>query len=309
MKAAEPLVEECLVVNYRPATGASEKLTLTDRGTKVVDERTKTICITDTATSIQRAKQRLRELDMPVKQVMIEARIVEAKTTFSRDLGINWVGTYQTTRNPWGGGGPGGNRAYDYTFATNFTAAADTAIGLNFANTAATRVLAAQISLAETEGTLRTLSAPKIITKDTVEASIKQGTTIYIPYTDIDGNRTAKEVDATLELSVTPIITPNDMVTMKITVSDDFPDYANRVGEFVPVLTKNATTEMMIASGDTVVIGGIYKESKGITDTGTPWLRKIPVIGWFFGVESKSTEKSELLIFLTPRVMPVAPMG
>lgn len=309
LKAAEPLVEECLVVNYRPATGASEKLTLTDRGTKVVDERTKTICITDTATSIQRAKQRLRELDIPVKQVMIEARIVEAKTTFSRDLGINWVGGYQTTRNPWGGGGPGGNRSYDYTFATNFTAAADTAIGLNFANTAATRVLSAQISLAETEGTLKTLSAPKIITRDTVQASIKQGTTIFIPYTDVEGNRTAKEVDATLELSVTPIITPNDMVTMKIAVSDDFPDYANRVGEFVPVLTKNATTEMMVASGDTVVIGGIYKESKGVTDTGTPWLRKIPIIGALFGVESKITEKSELLIFLTPRVMPITQMN
>ena len=308
LKAAEPLVEECLVVNYRPATGASEKLTLTDRGTKVVDERTKTICITDTAASIQRAKQRLRELDIPVKQVMIEARIVEAKTTFSRDLGINWRQlSYSTKRNPWGGGGPNSSRSYDYSFATNFTAAADTAIGLNFANASGTMssIINAQIALAETEGTLKTLSAPKIITRDTVQASIKQGTTIFIPYTDVEGNRTAKEVDATLELSVTPIITPNDMVTMKIAVSDDFPDYANRVGEFVPVLTKNATTEMMVASGDTVVIGGIYKESKGVTNTGTPWLRKIPIIGALFGVGSKSTEKSELLIFLTPRVMPV----
>ena len=308
LKAAEPLVEECLVVNYRPATGASEKLTLTDRGTKVVDERTKTICITDTAASIQRAKQRLRELDIPVKQVMIEARIVEAKTTFSRDLGINWRQlSYSTKRNPWGGGGPNSSRSYDYSFATNFTAAADTAIGLNFANASGTMssIINAQIALAETEGTLKTLSAPKIITRDTVQASIKQGTTIFIPYTDVEGNRTAKEVDATLELSVTPIITPNDMVTMKIAVSDDFPDYANRVGEFVPVLTKNATTEMMVASGDTVVIGGIYKESKGVTDTGTPWLRKIPIIGALFGVESKTTEKSELLIFLTPRVMPI----
>jgi type IV pilus assembly protein PilQ len=311
MKAAEPLVEECLVVNYRPATGVAEKLTLTNRGTKVVDERTKTICITDTAPSIQRAKQRIKELDMPVKQVMIEARIVEAKTTFSRDLGINWVGGYSTKRSPWGGGGPNSSRSYDYTFATNFTTAADTSIGLSFANASGTMssVITAQIALAETEGTLKTLSAPKIITRDTVQATIKQGTTIYIPYTDIDGNRTAKEVDATLELSVTPIITPNDMVTMQIDVSDDFPDYANRVGEFVPVLTKNAKTEMMVASGDTVVIGGIYKESKGTSDTGTPWLRKIPIIGWLFGVESKSTEKSELLIFLTPRVVPITPMS
>jgi len=140
-----------------------------------------------------------------------------------------------------------------------------------------------------------------------VQATIKQGTTIYIPYTDIEGNRTAKEVDATLELNVTPKITPNDMVIMDIRVQDDFPDYANRVGEYVPILTKEATTQMMVASGDTVVIGGIYKEAKGLSETGTPWLRKIPIIGWFFGTESKTLEKSELLIFLTPRVMPAPP--
>ena len=99
------------------------------------------------------------------------------------------------------------------------------------------------------------------------------------------------------------------MVTMEITVNDDYPDYANRVGEYVPVLTKSATTQMMVATGNTVVIGGIYKESKGVSNTGTPWLRKIPIIGWFFGAESKSLEKSELLIFLTPRVIPLAPVG
>jgi type IV pilus assembly protein PilQ len=99
------------------------------------------------------------------------------------------------------------------------------------------------------------------------------------------------------------------MVIMDIKVADDYPDYANRVGEYVPILTKEATTQMMVASGDTVVIGGIYKEAKGLSETGTPWLRKIPIIGWFFGTESKSLEKSELLIFLTPRVMPLPPMS
>jgi type IV pilus assembly protein PilQ len=224
-------------------------------------------------------------------------------------MGVTWSGSYQTTRNPWGGAGPDSNRRYNYNFATNFLLPTDTTLGFAFTNTAATKVLNAQIAFAETEGTLRTLSAPKIITRDTVEATIKQGTTIFIPYTDVEGNRTAKEVDATLELKVTPRITPNDMVIMNINVSDDFPDYANRVGEFVPVLTKNASTEMMVASGDTVVIGGIYKESKGLTTDGTPWLRKIPILGWLFKKESDATETSELLIFLTPRVMPVAETG
>jgi len=312
VKAAEPLVTGYITVNYA-VVGDIKKLIEENvkgpRGKISVDTANKTIILTDIASNIEKARALKERQDRPIKQVMIEARVVEAKTTFSRDLGVNWVGTYQTTRNPWGGGGPAGNRNYTYNFATNFTTIADTAIGIGFANTSRTKILNAQIALAETEGTLKTISAPKIITRDTVQATIKQGTTIYIPYTDVDGNRTAKEVDATLELNVTPKITPNDMVIMDLKVSDDFPDYANRVGEYVPVLTKSATTQMMVASGNTVVIGGIYKESKGISETGTPWLRKIPIIGWFFGTENKTLEKSELLIFLTPRVVPLTPVG
>ena len=93
------------------------------------------------------------------------------------------------------------------------------------------------------------------------------------------------------------------MVIMAINVNDDYPDYANRVGENVPIKTKSANTEMMVASGDTVIIGGIYKENKGETTEGIPWLSKIPFIGWLFKTESASTEKSELLIFLTPTVV------
>jgi type IV pilus assembly protein PilQ len=308
LKEAEPLVEECIVVNFRDPSEIAEKLSLTARGSKIIDKPTKTVCITDIASSIEKARKTIKDFDQPVKQVMIEARIVDANTTFSRDLGINWTGRYQTTRNPWGGAGPGSNRNYTYDFSTNFTTNPETALGLSFANTAATRIINAQIALAETEGILKTLSAPRIITQHEIAATIKQGTTIYIPYTDVEGNRTAKEVDATLELKVTPSIFGNDMVTMEIEVSDDVPDYANRVGEYVPVLTKSASTKMMVASGDTVVIGGIYKETEGITNTGTPGLRKIPIIGWLFGTESKTLEKTELLIFLTPRVMPITQM-
>ncbi len=300
---AEPLVTGYITVNYADV-GEIRKLIDENvkgpRGKISVDTRGKTIIFTDIASNIEKARALKKRQDTPIKQVMIEARVVEAKTTFSRDLGVNWTGTYQ---NPWGGGGPGNN--YRYDFATNFSPLAGSQFNIGF--TSATAVLNATITLGETEGKLKTISAPKIITQDNQKATIKQGTTLYIPYTDIEGNRTAKEVDATLELNVTPTITPNDMVTMQITVNDDFPDYANRVGEYVPILTKSATTKMMIASGDTVVIGGIYKEFKGISEEGTPWFRKIPLIGWFFGTESKLLEKSELLIFLTPRVMPLPP--
>ncbi len=303
IKAAEPLVTGYITVNYADVGDIKKRIDENvkgPRGKLSVDTRSKTIIFTDIASNIQEARALKKRLDTPIKQVMIEARIVEAKTTFSRDLGVNWTGTYQ---NPWGGGGPG--NTYTYDFATNFSPLAGSMFDIGF--TSATMVLNARITLGETEGKLKTISAPKIITQDNQTATIKQGTTLYIPYTDIEGNRTAKEVDATLELNVTPQITPNDMVTMNITVNDDFPDYANRVGEYVPILTKSATTKMMIASGDTVVIGGIYKEFKGISEEGTPWFRNIPLLGWLFGTESKRIEKSELLIFLTPRVVPLAP--
>jgi type IV pilus assembly protein PilQ len=306
---AEPLVKEFVPVNFSSATEAATHLVLTKRGSKSVDTRTNTIIIEDTASSIEKNIDIIRKIDIATPQVMIEARIVEARTNFAREIGVQWGTTYQTTRNPWGGGGPSSAKTYAYNFATNFIPPTDTTMGLTFGNILGTKTLSATLGLAETEGKTKILSSPRIITQDNKQATIKQGTTIFIPYTDVDGNRTAKEVDATLELSVTPHITRNNMVTMEITVNDDEPDYGNRVGEYVPILTKSAKTQMMVASGDTVVIGGIYKETKGLSQEGTPWLRKIPIIGWLFGTERNTDDKSELLIFLTPRVMPITPMG
>jgi type IV pilus assembly protein PilQ len=302
-KAEEPLVTDYITVNYAKVEDIKkliEENVKGSRGKLSVDAANKTIIFTDIAANIEKAKELKEKQDKPTKQVMIEARIVEARTSFRRDLGFSWDLSHVQTGHPWGGSGPA---VIGYDFATNFTMPVGAAAGISFANTAGTKVLNAQLALAETEGKVTTLSSPKIITRDTVEATIKQGTTIFIPYTDTEGNRTAKEVEANLELNVKPTITPNDMVIMTIKVSDDLPDYANRVGENVPINTKSASTEMMVATGDTVIIGGIYKENKGDTIEGIPWLRKIPIIGWLFKTDSTSTEKSELLIFLTPTVV------
>ena len=307
-EAEEPLITDYITVNYQDVTAIKtliEENVKGPRGRLSVDTATKTIIFTDTASNIQNAKALKGRQDRPIKQVMIEARIVEVSTDFTRDIGVEWTGGYQTTRNPWGGGGPSGNRNYLYTFATNFTMPTATTAGIAFSNTAATKILNAQIALAETEGQAKTLSAPKIITRDTVTASIKQGTKIVIPSgTDTSGNKTYEQVDATLKLEVTPKITPNNMVIMTIDVSEDEPDYAHAIGDNIPIKTKNANTEMMVASGDTVIIGGIYKESKSTREERTPWLSKIPIIGWLFKLEKRAAGKSELLIFLTPTVLP-----
>ncbi len=305
-KAEEPLETGYITVNYSDV-GAIKTLIEENvkgpRGKLSVDTANKTIIMTDIASNIKKAKELKERQDRPIKQVMIEARIVEARTSFSRDIGVDWSGTYVGRRNPWGGGGPRWDSTYN--FATNFTMPTATTLGINFANTAGTRVLNATIAFAETEGKVKTLSAPKIITRDTVTAIIKQGTKIVVPMgTDSSGNKTYEQVDATLKLEVTPKITPNDMVIMTIDVSDDYPDYANARGDNVPINTKNANTEMMVATGDTVIIGGIYKENKGETEEGTPWLRNIPILGLFFKRQLRTTDKSELLIFLTPTVLP-----
>ncbi len=302
-KKLEPLVTEYITVNYVDVDGMKtliEENVKGARGRISVDKGNKTIIYTDTAANIKKAKELKNRQDRPRKQVMIEARIVEATTTFSQGLGVNWFGQYETTHNIRGGTGN-----YLYDFSTNFQSIpSDTIIGLSFANTALTKILQAEIGLAESQGTAKTLSAPKIITRDTVEATIKQGTQIAVPSgRDTQGQTIYEMVDAVLELKVTPKITPNDMVIMNIEVKDDFPDYANVVADNVPIKTKNAQTEMMVASGDTVVIGGIFKENSSVNQEGIPWLHKIPVLGSLFGVDKTSSDKVELLIFLTPTVI------
>jgi type IV pilus assembly protein PilQ len=307
-KATEPLVTEYLTVNYVDVDSIKKLIDENvkgPRGKLSVDSANKTIIMTDTASNIKAAEELKERQDKPIKQVMIEARIVEARTSFSRELGVNWSGSYQTQHDPWGGTGDG---TYGYNFSTNLVLPTTeaTMAGVSFVNTAATKLLNAQIALAETEGEVKTLSAPKVVTRDTIKAIIKQGTKIVIPSgTDSNGNTTYQQVDAALKLEVTPKITPNNMVVMNIDVSDDSPDYANARGDNVPINTKNAQTEMMIASGDTVVIGGIYKENKSKTESGTPWLRDVPILGWLFKDRGTTSERSELLIFLTPTVVSV----
>jgi type IV pilus assembly protein PilQ len=305
-EAEEPLETAYITVNYQDVTAIKtliEENVKGPRGRLSVDTATKTIIITDTASNVEEAKALKDRQDIPIKQVMIEARIVEATTAFGRNIGVEWTGNYQTNRDPWGGGAQ--NRSYGYNFATNFALPTATTAGIAFSNSAATKVLNAQIALAETENEAKTLSAPKIITRDTKTATIKQGTKIVIPSgTDSSGNKTYEQVDATLKLEVTPKITPNDMVILDIDVSDDFPDYSQAIGENVPIRTKNANTQMMVASGDTVIIGGIYKENTSNVTEGVPWLSKIPIFGWLFKREERKKDKSELLIFLTPTVLP-----
>jgi type IV pilus assembly protein PilQ len=289
-----------------------------------VDPGTNIIIANGTKKQVERVRDLVERLDVPEKQVVIEARIVEATENFTTDLGVRWDIEHQRrkdTATPWMGTPrwapqntavdfpPGGslfnptlqtfspvgwvsNLAYSFTHLDSF--------GLRGI------ALDAELAFAESEGDAKIISAPKVVTRDAVTASIKQGTKIVIPSgTDENGNAVFEQVDASLKLEVTPKITADDRVIMQIDVSDDFPDYANAVFGQVPIATKNVNTTMMIKSGDTVVIGGIFKNNESKNTELLPYLGRIPVLGWFFKAEAKTAIRTELLVFITPSVVPI----
>ena len=264
------------------------------RGKVSIDKTNNMIVMSDVVRSIKRAKEIVQKLDRVTPQVLIEARIVEATNTFSRELGVTLQGTY----------GPMGNK-YSRTFdflATNPPISSFGSLGINFSKLTGTPwMLDAVIEAAEEESQVKIISTPKILALDNTLAKIKQG--LKYPYTklDADGNTTVELEDIALELEVTPHVTPDNRISMEITVKN------NEVGAVInnqlSFTTKEASTELLVNDGDTVIIGGIRKSRKDIGESGIPGLMKIPVLGWLFKTKAKEDQLDELLIFITPQIV------
>jgi type IV pilus assembly protein PilQ len=309
-KEVEPLITEYLRVDFADAKKDIlphlEKIK-SERGSISVDARTNTIIMTDIAGIVKKAKKIRSEFDTPVKQIMIEARIVEATTNLVRDLGIEW-GIVGERRNNTGVAfdnfdsttyAVGGDRLTGGSFETNSPVGWISNIGLSFGRLTSTGLgalmLDASLALAETEGKTRIISAPKVIASNGEQATISRGSTFYLPAAE---NVEAKEVTADLSLEVTPNVSFNDFVSMEITVKDEQQQgNSGKTG-------KDLSTKLMVKSGETIVIGGIYTENEAENNTGIPWMKDVPILGWLFGAEHKTFEKAELLIFLTPTVLP-----
>ncbi len=264
------------------------------RGKVSIDKINNMIVMSDVARSITRAKEIVQKLDRVTPQVLIEARIVEASNNFSRELGVTLSGTY----------GPVGNKYIrDFSFsATNPPMSSLGSLGINFsALTGSPWTLGAKIEAAESDGQVKIISTPKILALDNTLAKIKQG--LKYPYTklDADGNTTVELEDIALELEVTPHVTPDNRISMEITVKN------NEVGAVInnqlSFTTKEANTELLVNDGDTVIIGGIRKTRKDRDESGIPGLMKIPVLGWLFKTNSKEDQLDELLIFITPSIV------
>jgi len=307
-KALEPLITEYIPVNYANAKAdvLPQIIPTEGRGSISVDERSNQIIITDVAEKVQKAKEIVKQIDKVTPQVIIEARIVEASTTFSRELGTSWGLTYGPTN--FEDVDLGGDLSGDMS-AINPPTSTRGEIGIQFSRLIGGQfqILDARLQASESEGEVKIISAPKILTLDNKPAKIKQG--LAYPYNklDADGNTTTEWKDIALELEVTPHVTADNRIAMKIAIKN------NEIGEIInnetSFTTKEANTELLVDDGDTIIIGGIRKTRKATGESGVPFLKQIPVLGWLFKTKQKTDEKQELLIFISPRIVQLEQMG
>ena len=301
----EPLVTEMFDVNYADLTSIASqfKALQTDRGSITQDQRTNKIIVKDVASAIADMRKILASLDMPEKQVMIEARIVEASTTFTQSLGVNWGIHYRD-----GSAAIAGINSMDTSFGglastvpptSGVSGSPGASAGISFGTLSSNIKLDMRLNAAVSAGLVRIVSTPKVATLNHKSAKITQGQ--QIPYTSSTSDKVeTKFVEAALALEVTPNINPNGTIVMKIDAKNDSPGSS---GSPPPINKKQATTEMMLRDGETTVIGGIYVESDTNNDDGVPYLKDVPWLGGLFKSNDKKRSRTELLIFITPRIL------
>jgi type IV pilus assembly protein PilQ len=343
----EPLYSEFLQVNYAKAAdlavlisggggaNASSNTLLSDRGSIAVDDRTNTLLVQDTAESLQDIRRMVTTLDIPIKQVLIESRIVVVNDDFSRDLGIR-LGVTALNENSAGDGGQfisGTGTGTDTMVNSAISNLGDPANGTIFpvevpqlanrynvnvpiADAAGRFALAVlendflvdlELTALEAEGRGEIVSTPRVITANQKEASIKQGVEIPYQQSASSGATTIQFKEAVLELTVTPQITPDNNIIMDLAVSKD------NVGEIIStgglggtvpsIDTRSVVTQVLVADGQTVVLGGIYETERRETVSKVPFLGDIPVLGNLFKSKQRVDNKAELLIFVTPRIL------
>ncbi len=276
---------------------------LSDRGVALVDSRTNTLIIRETAGRIAEMKKLIRRLDVPVKQVLIEARVVSANESFARDLGTKF-GVAKTSQLEsdkqftFGGGGLGSTKTLE-TLSSALSASSGGALAMTLAR-GADYVLNLEIRALQDEGNGESISNPRILTSDRCLATIRQGTDIPFPTVSQNGTQTEFK-KAVLELTVTPQITPSGKVIMELKVSKNSPGavFAGGVG----IDTKELMTNVQVNDGETVVLGGVYEGSSSNSYSTVPWLADLPGVGWMFQKKNKNNNKSELLIFITPKIV------
>jgi type IV pilus assembly protein PilQ len=280
---------------------------LSKRGSAVSDARTSTIFIQDTPARLEEVRKMIKLIDVPVRQVMIEARFVSATDDFTQSVGakLGYTGPAVGANAGFavGGNTPTATRATVTTAGSNVNLPATSIMALSLFNPAATKVLNLELAASETDGTSKNIASPRVVTKDRVAATISSGTQIPYQQASSSGATTTAFIAATLSLGVTPQITPDDHINMLVNATQNSPG-ANLGGGSVPsISTKTVTTEVMVENGGTVVIGGVFTQDISDATNKVPLLGDVPVLGWLFKSNTKSNNKTELLIFITPKIV------
>ena len=318
----EPLRTESFQMNY--IKGADVKKLLSDpkqtllskRGSALLDDRSNILFVQDTPSRLEDVRAMIAKVDIPVRQVMIEARIVEAGDSFAKNLGVR-LATGGTTLSTSNGSTTVTNSstlgAINTTTRTSSigsvnlpaTPQAGTAgtFALSLYNSDYTRFLSAEISALEADGKGKVISSPRVMTANQVEALIEQGVEIPYQQATSSGATSVSFRKANLSLKVKPQITPDGKITMTLDINKDTPNTSLSTGSGVAIDTKHVKTEVLVENGGTVVIGGIYTQKTSENTYRIPFFGDLPYIGWLFKNREWIDDKTELLVFITPKIV------
>ncbi|NBF07370.1 type IV pilus secretin PilQ [Pseudomonas sp. Fl4BN1] len=315
-----PLRRELLQVNYAKAadiaklfqsvTGTEEKAE--QRGSITVDERTNNIIAYQIQERLDELRRIVAQLDIPVRQVMIEARIVEANVDYDRSLGVRWGGSVQNKGN-WNASGVQNGASGSSTIGSqgssgsnspfvDLGATANTS-GIGIAYITNNVLLDLELAAMEKSGNGEIVSQPKVVTSDKETAKILKGTEIPYQEASSSGATSVSFKEASLSLEVTPQITPDNRIIIEVKVTKDEPDYLNKVQDVPPIKKSEVNAKVLVSDGETIVIGGVFSNTQSKVVDKVPFLGDVPYLGRLFRRDVVSEKKSELLVFLTPRIM------
>jgi len=295
----QPLQRELMPIHYAVASELAELLLatladdgiLTGRGSLSVDARTNTLVAYQPADRLAELRHLVAQLDVPVRQVAIEARIVEANVDYEKSLGVRW-------------GGPlyGENvRPGKELFVDLGVERAGSSVGLGLLRGGI--LLDLELSAMEKSGNGEIISQPKVVTADKETARILKGTEVPYQETSKSGATSVSFREASLSLEVTPQITPDNKVIMTVRVTKDEPDYVNALNNVPPIRKNEVNAKVRVADGETIVIGGVYSTTQNNVVDKVPFFGDLPYVGRLFRRDVLQEKKSELLVFLTPRIM------
>ncbi len=336
LEGLEPLATEVIPLNYSEAKEVEDliKPLLSDRGEVNVVERTNSLVVKDVRSRIDTILDFIDQIDTPTPQVQIAAKIVDVSTDYMKELGIQWGFLWHQSKTEmnfpysFGVGGAGfrsGDAVEQSTnkmgetagwtptfpgYVIDMPAAAGIgsggAIAASLLNKEQTFGIDVRLSALEDNGQGKVISQPKVITLDNQEARIEQG--FEIPYKTVSDQGTETDFeDATMSLTVKPHITADGDIIMDVEVTKDSPDFAHVTPDGIPIQTRSVTTSVRMRNGDTLVIGGIYEEFDSNSNNAVPGLSRLPLFGWLFTHETQEIQKRELLIFITPTILPTPP--